>query len=89
MNQLNDGDRFMTDPFECRRIAFLVEETDVGTTQPMYLGQMDYTFEPKDVGRLLEVVLDYSPGFMSWGFGSKFSELRKQYPNPFPYAKVD
>lgn len=89
MRQLNDGERFMTDPLECKRIAFLVEETDVGQTQEMYLGQQDYTFEPKDVGRLVEVVLDYSPGFMSWGFGSKFTELRQKYPDPFPYAKVE
>ena len=89
MHQLNDGQRYITDPLECKRIAFLVEETDVGTSQPMYLGQEDYTFEPKDVGRLVEVVLEYSPGFMSWGFGSIFAELRQQYPNPFPYAKVE
>ena len=89
MNQLNDGDRYMTDPLDCKRIPFLVEETDVGTSQPMYLGQHDYTFEQKDVGRLVEVVLEYSPGFMSWGFGSIFDKLRKQYPDPFPYAKVE
>ena len=89
MNQLNDGQRYLTDPLDALRIAFLVEETDVGETLEMYLGQQDYTFEQKDVGRLIEVVQNYSPGFVSWGFGSIFDDLRQQYPNPFPYAKVE
>lgn len=88
MNQLNEGQRFLTDPYEALRIAFLVEETDVGETLEMYLGQHDYTFEPKDVGRLIEVVQNYTPGFISWGFGSIFCDLRNQYPDPFPYAKA-
>lgn len=89
MHQLNDGQRYMTDPLDCLRIACLVEETDVGETFGSYLGQHDYTFEQKDVGRLIEIVQNYSPGFVSWGFGSKFDDLRKQYPNPFPYIKEE
>lgn len=54
-----------------------------------YLGQYDYTFEQEDVGRLIEVVQDMSPGFMSWRFGSSFEDLRLQHPDPFPYVKEE
>jgi hypothetical protein len=85
MKQLNNGRRYVTDPIDSSRIAFLVEAEDVGVTQEMYLGQYDYTFEPEDVGRLVEVVQDMSPGFMSWRFGSMFSDLTDQYPETRPY----
>jgi hypothetical protein len=39
------------------------------------------------VGRLLEVVLDVSPGFVSWGFGSVFTDLREKYPDTQPYIE--
>ena len=86
MKQLNDGRVYITDHLDMSRIAFLVEETDIGRVEPHYLGQQDYTFQEDDVGRLLEVVLDYSPGFVSWGFGSVFEDLRKQYPETKPYV---
>lgn len=89
MIQLNNGQRYVTDPFEALRIACLVGEDDVGETQSMYLGQHDYTFEKKDVGRLIEVIQNMSPGFVSWGFGSVFADLRDKYPDPFPYVKVE
>lgn len=89
MKQINNGKQHIADPPEVKRTAFLVEEEDVGSTIGQYLGQFDYTFEPKDVGRLLEVVQEMSPGFVSWNFGSLFTELRQQYPNPFPYVKVE
>lgn len=85
MNQLNDGQRHEVDEYPATRIAFLVEETDVGIEQGQYLGQHNYTFEPKDVGRLVEVVMEKSPGFVSWQFGSIFRDLRDKYPDPFPY----
>lgn len=85
MKPLNQGRQYTTDPVDVVRMALLVEESDVGTTLPMYLGQSDYTFEAKDVGRLIESVENMSPGFFSWGFGSIFDDLRKQYPDPFPY----
>ena len=85
MKKLGEPRRLVTDPIEVQRISFLVEETDVGKTQKMYLGQESYTFLPDDVGRLLEVVKNMSPGFMSWGFGSNFADLRELYPNPKPY----
>lgn len=84
MKQVNQG-KYVTDHVDVVRTAVLVEQEDVGCILPMYLGQSDYTFEPKDVGRLIETVENMSPGFFSWGFGSIFPELRKQYPNPFPY----
>jgi hypothetical protein len=86
MKQLNQGQRFTTDPLEAIRTAFHVEQSDVGLTQGMYLGQHDYTFQADDVGRLVEVVQDMSPGFLSWGFGSVFADLRQQYPDPKPYV---
>lgn len=89
MKQLNKGRRFVCDPIEANRTAFIVEESDVGETQDMYLGQDEYTFEPKDVGRLVEVIQNMSPGSMCWWFGSVFSDLRKQYADPFPYVKVE
>lgn len=85
MKKIGEPRRMIHDPLEVQRIPFLVEESDIGKTQKMYLGQMPYTFLPDDVGRLLEVVKNMSPGFMSWGFGSIFSDLRKQYPSPKPY----
>lgn len=85
MTPLNQGRQFVSDPAFCSRVAALVEESDIGSTLPQYLGQQDYTFEQKDVGRLIETVENMSPGFFSWGFGSIFSDLRKQYPDPFPY----
>lgn len=88
MNQLNDGQRHVIDNLEATRIAFLVEEDDVGQTVPSYLGQSDYTFQPDDVGRLVEVVMEKSPGFQAWGFGSVFADLRKQYPDPKPYIPL-
>lgn len=87
MRRLNQGDRFTTDPYEVKRAAFLVETSDVGKTQQNYLGQHAYTFQEDDVGRLIEVITGFTPGFMSWTFGSMFAELRKQYPDSKPYIK--
>lgn len=89
MHQLNDGREHTVDEYPTRRIAFLVEEQDVGLVQDSYLGQESYTFKPEDVGRLLEVVVDKSPGFISWGFSSIFADLREKYPDPFPYRVSD
>lgn len=75
----------MTDDVEVKRSAFLVEASDVGKSQAMYLGQTSYTFLEDDVGRLIEVVQNVSPGFISWWFGSSFKDLREQYPDPKPY----
>jgi hypothetical protein len=77
--------RHEIDDVEVQRIAYIIEETDVGKTQKMYLGQMPYTFLADDVGRLLEVVKNKSPGFMSWGFGSIFKDLRQEHPETKPY----
>lgn len=87
MIPLNQGRQYITDPSSCSRVAALVEQTDVGSTLPQYLGQQDYTFEQKDIGRLIETVENYSPGFFSWSFGSIFDDLRAQHPDPFPYVK--
>ena len=89
MIQINDGQRFVTDPLEATRIAFLVEESDVGTSFGSYLGQQDYTFSKDDVGRLGEIVMEMSPGFVSWRFGSIFCDLRKKYPDKTPYRIVE
>lgn len=89
MTPLNQGRRDVCDPIDVSRVAALVEESDVGSSLPMYLGQSEYTFEQKDVGRLIETVENMSPGFFSWGFGSRFSDLNEQYPNPFPYVKEE
>lgn len=89
MKILHEGRRFVTDPVEAIRISFLVEETDVGTTLENYLGSDEYTFVKDDVGRLAEAVQDMSPNFESWRFGSIFCDLRKQYPDPKPYVKVE
>ena len=89
MNPLNQGRQYVTDHVDVVRTAALVEDTDVGCVFPMYLGQHDYTFEAKDVGRLIEVIQEMSPGSMSWGFGSIFEDLRAQYPDPFPYRVSD
>lgn len=89
MQQLNDGRRHEVDEYPATRIAFLVDETDVGLSQESYLGQHTYTFKQQDIGRLVEVVMDKSPGFVSWGFGSVFGDLRQQYPDPFPYVKEE
>ena len=89
MNLLNEGQRFTTDPIEALRTAFLVQEEDVGSTMSQYLGSQDYTFVESDVGRLGELVQNMSPGFVSWRFGSIFTDLRKKYPDPTPYVKVE
>ena len=85
MKKVSKARRHEVDDEQVQRIAFLVEESDVGKTQKMYLGQQPYTFLADDVGRLLEVIKNVSPGFMSWKFGSIFPELRKQYPETKPY----
>ena len=85
MKKVGEARRHEVDEEQVQRIAFLVEESDVGKSQKMYLGQEPYTFQPDDVGRLLEVVKHVSPGFMSWKFGSIFQDLRKQYPESKPY----
>ena len=85
MKRLNEGRRFTTDAIEVSRIAFLVEAGDVGKSQSMYLGQSTYTFETDDVGRLVEVVKNVSPNFVSWRFGSVFSDLAEQFPETKPY----
>ena len=87
MIQVNEGLRHEVDNLDALRTAFLVETSDVGTSVPMYLGQSDYTFQADDVGRLLEVVTDKSPGFMSWAFGSIFKDLREAYPESKPYVR--
>lgn len=85
VNALNQGRQYTTDPPQARRVAAVIEQEDVGCTMPMYLGQSDYTFTKDDVGRLIETTENMSPGFFSWKFGSIFDDLRKQYPDPFPY----
>lgn len=85
MKKVSEARRHEVDDEQVQRIAFLVEESDVGKTQKMYLGQQPYTFLADDVGRLLEVIKNASPGFMSWKFGSIFPDLRKQYPETKPY----
>jgi hypothetical protein len=85
MHRLNIGRRTEIDDVEVTRSAFLVEASDVGKAQGMYLGQTSYTFLEDDVGRLIEVVWNKSPGFTSWWFGSSFKDLREQYPDPKPY----
>jgi hypothetical protein len=77
--------RHEIDDIEVQRTAYLVEPTDVGKVQKMYLGQQPYTFLADDVGRLLEVVKNKSPGFMAWSFGSIFKDLRQEYPETKPY----
>lgn len=89
MHQLNQGRQYVTDHVDVKRTAFLVEDDDVGSTLWQYLGQTEYTFVYKDVGRLIEIVQDFSPGFMSWGFASIFADLREKHPDPFPYVKVE
>lgn len=86
---LDQGRQFTTDPVDALRTSALVDSDDVGTTMGMYLGQHDYTFEEKDVGRLIEVIQNMSPGFVSWGFGSIFRDLREKYPDPFPYIRTE
>ena len=85
MKKVGEARRHEIDSIEVQRIAFIVEESDVGKSQKMYLGQQPYTFLADDVGRLLEVVKNVSPGFMSWKFGSIFADLREQYPETKPY----
>lgn len=85
MRKVSEARRHEVDEEQVQRIAFIVEESDVGKSQKMYLGQSPYTFLADDVGRLLEVVKNVSPGFMSWKFGSIFCDLRKQYPETKPY----
>lgn len=86
MIQVNEGRRHVVDNVDALRTAFLVETSDVGTGVPQYLGQSGYTFQSDDVGRLVEVITDKSPGFMSWKFGSIFKDLREAYPDPKPYV---
>lgn len=81
--------RTVTDPVEVSRTQFIVEQGDVGKTQPNYLGQQPYTFLADDVGRLIQVVKGFTAGFMSWSFSSSFKELRQQYPDPKPYRKEE
>ena len=85
MLQLNQGRQYVTDPPKVRRMAALVEQEDVGSSMPMFLGQSDYTFRQEDVGRLIETTEEMSPGFFSWRFGSIFTDLMLQHPDPFPY----
>lgn len=85
MRKIGESRRHEVDSVEVQRIAFIVEAGDVGKTQKMYLGQQPYTFLADDVGRLLEVVKNKSPGFMSWAFGSIFKDLRQQFPETKPY----
>ena len=76
----------MTDPVDASRTAYVVEESDIGKQQVNYLGyNQAYTFQKDDVGRLIEVVRNMSPGSVSWYFGSVFANLRNQYPDPKPY----
>lgn len=82
-------DRDVTDDVAVKRIAVLVEASDVGKTQPNYLGQTSYTFAERDVGRLIEIVKNVSPGFTSWKFGTRFKELRDKYPDPYPYIAIE
>lgn len=86
MIQLNQGQRHYCDNIEALRTAFLVESSDVGLDVPHYLGQSVYTIHESDVGRLLEVVTDKSPGFTSWSFGTTFKDLREAYPETKPYV---
>lgn len=88
MKKLNNGRQYVTDPPEVKRTAFLVEASDVGKSQKSYHGMEPYTFKEDDVGRLVEVVTGFSPGFMSWGFSSIFVDLRQQYPNTKPYRTI-
>lgn len=85
MLKVSQARRHEGDGEQVQRIAFVVEANDVGKSQKMYLGQQPYTFLADDVGRLLEVVKNVSPGFMSWKFGSIFADLREQYPETKPY----
>lgn len=89
MLRLNDGRRHEIDEVEVKRIAYLVEASDVGKSQGMYLGQSDYVFLEDDVGRLIELVQNKSPGFVSWRFGSIFTDLSQQYPETKPYVKAE
>lgn len=85
MLKLNEGQRYVTDPVDVVRTAYLVQEADVGVSSGGFQGAQTYTFQADDVGRLVEVVRNMSPGFMSWNFGSIFADLRKQYPETKPY----
>lgn len=85
MKKVSEARRHNIDDVAVQRTAYVVEESDVGKAQKQYLGQRPYTFLADDVGRLLEVIKNKSPGFMSWGFGSIFQDLRKQYPETKPY----
>ena len=81
--------RLSSDPVDVIRLPVLVETSDVGKTQPNYLGQESYTFLPDDVGRVVEITRNMSPGFTSWRFGSVFKEVRDKYPDHKPYVKGD
>lgn len=81
--------KLSSDPIDAVRLTFMVEAGDVGKTQPNYLGQGTYTFLADDVGRIVEITRNMSPGFTSWRFGSVFKEIRDAYPDPKPYVKAD
>lgn len=85
MKKVSEARRFTTDEPEVKRTAYVVEEQDVGKTQKNYLGQEPYTFQADDVGRVLEVVQNKSPGSMSWRFGSMFNDITATYPESKPY----
>lgn len=85
MRKVSEPRRFTTDEVEVSRVAYVVEASDIGKTQKNYLGQEPYTFQEDDVGRLLEVVKNKSPGAMSWRFGSMFNDLVAEYPETKPY----
>lgn len=89
MSPINEGRRYITDPIDVLRSAFLVEGSDVGTTLEFFHGTKEYTFLPDDVGRLGEVITGMSEDSISWGFGSIFADLRAEYPETKPYAKAE
>jgi len=89
MKKINEGRQHVIDPPNVKRVAYLVEASDVGKTQGRYLGQEPYVFQSDDVGRLVEVTTGFSPGYMSWRFSSMFEDLRKQYPDPKPYRVTE
>lgn len=85
MRKVSDARRHQVDEVEVTRVAYVVEASDVGKTQKNYLGQGPYTFQADDVGRVLEVVKNKSPGAMSWRFGSMFNDITAQFPETKPY----
>lgn len=85
MKRISEPRRHEIDDLEVTRTAYVVEASDVGKSQGNYLGVHRYTFQQDDVGRLLEVIKEKSPGAMSWRFGSVFKDLAAQYPETKPY----